>query len=103
MKRHTGLSLARRFRDLLIEEGIPVQHTLVFGSVARDEATADSDLDVAVVCAPFLPDRMEETMALWRARRQIDLRIEPVCLHPDDFENTLFGLAQEVRRSGVEV
>jgi hypothetical protein len=42
-------------------------------------------------------------MTLWRARRNIDLRIEPVCLHPEDFDNTLFGLAQEVRRSGVEV
>jgi predicted nucleotidyltransferase len=103
MKRQTGLTLARRFRDLLLQEGIPVQHTIVYGSVARDEATADSDLDVAVVCEPFLPDRMEETMTLWRARRDIDLRIEPVCLHPDDFDNTLFGLAQEVRRTGVEV
>jgi len=103
MKRHTGLTLARRFRDLLLQEGIPVQHTIVYGSVARDEATSDSDLDVAVVCKPFLPDRMQETMTLWRARRNIDLRIEPVCLHPDDFDNTLFGLAQEVRRTGVEV
>jgi predicted nucleotidyltransferase len=103
MKRQTGLTLARRFRDFLLQQGIPVQHTLVYGSVARDEAMTDSDLDIAVVCAPFLPDRMEETMTLWRARRRIDLRIEPVCLHPDDFDNTLFGLAQEVRRTGVEV
>jgi predicted nucleotidyltransferase len=64
MKRHTELSLARRFRDLLVQEGIPVQHTLVFGSVARDEATADGDLDIAAVCTPFLQDHMEETMAL---------------------------------------
>lgn len=103
MNRDEGLALAKAFRDALARKGIPVQRVLLYGSVARDAATEDSDLDVAVVCPPFGLDRHEENMTLRVVRRAIDPRISPYCLHPEDFENRLFGLAQEVQRTGVEV
>jgi hypothetical protein len=31
----------------------------------------------------------------------VDRRIEPLCLHPDDFSRPL-SLAQEIERAGVE-
>ena len=62
-----------------------MQRLLVYGSVARDQATEDSDLHIAVVCAPFRSTRHEENMELRRVRRDIDARISPYCLHPEDF------------------
>ena len=103
MKRSEGLALAKRFRSALQARGIPVQRLLVYGSVARDQATEDSDLDIAVVCSPFRPTRHEENMELRRVRRDIDPRISPFSLHADDFGKPYFALPREVERDGVEV
>jgi predicted nucleotidyltransferase len=103
VKRSEGLALAKRFRSALQARGVPVQRLLVYGSVARDEATEDSDLDIAVVCAPFRPTRHEENMELRRARRDIDPRISPFSLHADDFDKSYFSLPWEILREGIEV
>lgn len=103
MRRAEGLHIARRFRDALVARGYPVHRVLLFGSVARDEATEDSDLDVAVVCDRFAPSRQEENIALRQLCWEVDTRIEPFCLHADDFGLPYFGLPQEVAREGVEV
>lgn len=102
MKRSEGLRIARRFREALLAEGYPVQRVLVFGSVARGEATEDSDLDIAVIGEPFAATRHEENMAFRRLCWGIDTRIEPFSLHPDDFEKPYFALPREVEREGVE-
>lgn len=102
MKKSEGLAIARSFKDAVCKRGYPVERVFLFGSVVRDEATDDSDIDVAVVCAEFMPSRLDETLALWQARRPIDIRIEPLCLHPEDFANPL-SIAREIERTGVEV
>jgi predicted nucleotidyltransferase len=103
MKRTEGLAVARRFRDALRAGGYPVQRVVLFGSVARGQATEGSDIDIAVVCRPFALTRHEENMAFRRVRRGIDVRIEPVSLHPDDFGSPLFALPWEVAREGIDV
>jgi predicted nucleotidyltransferase len=103
MTRDEGITIARRFREAVLARGYPVQRIVVFGSVARDEATEDSDLDIAVICEPFAPTRVEENLAMRRVCRDIDVRIEPFCLHEDDFENKLFAIPFEVRREGIDV
>src|SRR5205085_10131040 len=87
LTRRHGLAIARRFRTALLSKGYPVQRVLLYGSVARDQAGEDSDLDIAVLCEPFAATRHEENMALRKVRRDIDVRISPFCLHPDDFDN----------------
>ena len=103
MRRDEGIAIAQAYRDALIAEGYPIRRVVLFGSVARDEATEDSDLDLAVLCEPFASTRHEENMALRRLQWAIDIRIEPICLHPDDLTNSGFPLAKEVQRTGVEV
>jgi predicted nucleotidyltransferase len=103
MTRDEGITIACRFREAVLAKGYPVQRVVVFGSVARDEATEDSDLDIAVICEPFAASRMEENLALRRLCWDIDVRIEPCCLHANDFENRLFALPLEVEREGIEV
>jgi predicted nucleotidyltransferase len=103
MKREEGLAIARRFRSAVELSGYPVQRVVLYGSVARDQAHEDSDIDIAVICFPFGKTRHEENMAMRRLRRKIDVRIEPFCLHPDDFGKPCFSLPYEVERDGVEV
>ncbi|MBU2213734.1 nucleotidyltransferase domain-containing protein [Patescibacteria group bacterium] len=103
MKKEDGLRITRTFRDALKAEGLPVQRVLLYGSVARDAAVEDSDLDIAVVCMPFKETRHEENMELRRIRWDIDTRISPYTFHPEDFQNKFFSLAHEIERTGVEV
>lgn len=101
--REEGVRIARHLKRELLAAGLPVDGLYLYGSVARGTARVWSDIDIAVVCAPFRETRHEENMEVRKIRRGIDVRIEPICLHPEDFENRLFGLAQEVRRTGVAV
>jgi predicted nucleotidyltransferase len=103
MRRTEGLAIARTFREAVLAQGYPVQRVIVFGSVARYEATEDSDLDIAVICEPFAETRHEENVALRRLCWDIDVRIEPFCLHTDDFRKQNFALPYEIEREGVEV
>ena len=103
MNRYEGIAIARRFRDVLLARGYPVHRVVVFGSVARGEATSDSDLDIAVVCDPFARTRQAENIVLRKLCWEVDVRIEPVCLHPADFGRPGFGLPAEVLRDGVAV
>jgi predicted nucleotidyltransferase len=103
MKRSEGIAVARAFREAMLARGYPVQRVVLFGSVARDQATEDSDLDIAVICRPFAETRHEENLALRRLCWDVDIRIEPISLHPDDFTQTGFPLAGEIERTGIEV
>lgn len=101
--RKEGLRLVRQLRDKLVREQLPVQQVLLFGSVAKGESHAWSDIDVAVICDPFRETKHEENMEVRKARRDIDIRISPICLHPADLENKYSTIAQEVQRHGVPV
>ena len=103
MKKHEGLALARRYLDALKANGVPVQRVIVYGSVARDDATEESDLDIAVIGRRFAASRHLENMRCRRIRWNIDTRIEPICLHPDDFREPAFALPREIARTGIEV
>lgn len=103
MKREEGLAIARAFLQAVQSQGYPVQRMLLYGSVARNEAHEDSDIDIAVLCMPFAKSRHEENVAMRRLCWDIDVRIEPFCLHPDDFGKPYFWLPYEVERTGMEV
>jgi len=98
-----ALSLARRLREKLQSERIPVRDLILFGSIVRGEQHPWSDIDIAILCEPFLPTRHEENMEVRKARRNIDVRISPLCLHPKDFQNRYWRLPKEIARNGVKV
>ena len=59
----------------IVDEVDPEQ-VILFGSRARGEAAADSDIDLVIVEAqPFAPgrDRRTEAMRLWRALAAFDV------------------------------
>ncbi len=103
MQRSEGLSLAKKFKELLIARGYPIERVVLYGSVAKGTARVDSDIDIAVVTHSFLPSRIREGGDILLASKDIDLRIETVTLHPEDFARPFFTLAHEIETTGIEV
>ncbi len=95
--------MARRFKTLLKERGFPVRRVVLFGSVAKDTAHEQSDIDIAVVTDPFLSSRLDEGSEILLASKDIDIRIQTVTLYREDFDRPFFGLGKELERTGVEV
>lgn len=98
-----GLALAGRFKALLLQRGYPVRRVVLYGSVAKGTARPDSDIDIAVVTDPFQESHVRESGDILLASKDIDLRIETVTLHPEDFDRPYFALAREIEETGVEV
>jgi len=77
---------------------------LLYGSVARDEATTDSDIDVLVVLK-------EQVLPVQEVRRMADIRLyfllefgELVSIMPmslDEFSDRTASFASKVRREGI--
>ena len=78
---------------------------MLFGSFARGEQREWSDIDLLVIAPEFdaKPTR-EMTLALWKAAKDIDSRIEPVAcgskewLYDDDRM-----IIEIVRQEGLEI
>jgi predicted nucleotidyltransferase len=71
-----------------LSPSVQVSAAYLFGSYAKGCATPDSDIDILVISPDFQGDPIQNRLTLMRARRAIDLRIEPHPLHPKDFNPT---------------
>jgi predicted nucleotidyltransferase len=58
---------------------------ILFGSYAKGNFTADSDIDIAVIFKDY-DNRMDMQLELMKLRRKIDSRIEPHPFRLDEFE-----------------
>ena len=67
---------------------------------ARGTATADSDIDIAVVVDRIPTDYLGAVTALWKLARTVNLEIEPVLLAASDDRS---GVLSTVRRIGIAV
>lgn len=70
---------------------------ILYGSFARGNAREDSDIDIAVVCDSLGDDFLEKSHQLFKLRRVIDTRIEPVLI---DKENDQSGFYEEILKTG---
>jgi len=69
----------KQYADLL-RQNFDVRKIILYGSYSRDAAQKDSDIDVAVVLDSVDEDFLMCEARLFRLRREIDARIEPVLL-----------------------
>ena len=72
----------------------------IFGSYAKETNREDSDIDVAIVVNSLQGDYFSTTPLIWKLRRQIDDRIEPILIEKN---NDISGFLDEIRRTGIEV
>jgi uncharacterized protein len=86
--------------SILLKKHIPLEKVYLFGSYAKNTNRTDSDIDVAIVVKKIEGDFFAIQPLLWKLRRQIDDRIEPILIEKDNDSN---GFLIEIKRNGIEI
>jgi len=97
------IEIVKRYKDELIELGIPVNNLIVFGSHVKGTQNKWSDLDVCVVSPIFGVDRLSERVLLTRISRNISDNIEPHPMCQKDLDDKFSPLSNEIRSYGVKI
>lgn len=82
----------------LLKQYFPIKSVILFGSYSRGNAREDSDIDVAVVIKNLDKDPLLSEAELFKLRRQIDSRIEPVLF--EDGQKDPSGFFQNILETG---
>jgi predicted nucleotidyltransferase len=107
MLRSSDRTLVEKLKRLLIEQGVPLYKTIVFGSRARGDAVPDSDLDVLVLVEHLNPAlRKTISHCAWEMGFEAGILIQTVVMTRDEAEHgpeqsSLLMLA--VKEDGVPV
>ena len=86
--------------SLLLKKFLPLEKVYLFGSYAKGINRTDSDIDVAIVVKQIDKDFFSVQPLLWKLRRQVDDRIEPILIERDNDQS---GFLIEIQRSGIEI
>ena len=84
----------------LVKTHFPVKMIVLYGSYAKDAAVKHSNIDVAVVVSKMDGDFLELETKLFKLRRQIDVRIEPILLEDGKDKS---GFLEEILKEGKVV
>ncbi len=87
----------KKYTDL-VKKIFPVQSVILFGSYSKDRPRADSDIDVAIVLENLGEDTLPYEVELFKLRRQIDSRIEPVLFEVGQKDPS--GFLQQILETG---
>jgi predicted nucleotidyltransferase len=85
---------------LLVSKYFDVDQVVLYGSYAKGNEREDSDIDVAVIVNSIDQDFFSYAPLLWKLRRDIDDRIEPVLIEKNKDES---GFLKEVMRTGLVI
>lgn len=99
MDKKEAISKVQEFRHLL-KSHFPHEKVYLFGSYAKDTYRPDSDIDVAIIVSHIEGDYFTIQPLLWKLRRQIDDRIEPILIERD---NDFGGFLSEIQKYGIEI
>ena len=81
----------------VVEKHYPVKMVILYGSYVKGTAREDSDIDVAVILDSVQEDFLAIGSRLFKLRRQIDSRIEPVLL---DDRDDISGFLSDILENG---
>jgi predicted nucleotidyltransferase len=101
-KREDIILIARKYLELVKASDFPMQieKAYLFGSFAKGNPHKDSDIDIALVVNQWKGDYFDVVPPIWRLCENVDFRIEPHIIVPeDDYADFL----PEIQRSGVEL
>jgi len=104
INRKSGIQIARRLKKIW-QKDFPtsVQQVYLFGSVARDQAHTDSDIDIAVVCAPFARSKIREARAFYASSPDMDARVSLVVVHPQELNQKTMVLPATLLSEGIVI
>ena len=94
---------AKKFIDEVKKNKIPFTKAYLFGSYAKGTARKWSDIDICIISDAFAGKKWDENeKKLWRIRRNIDARIEPVGISTEEFRSSS-PLVSEIRSTGIPI
>lgn len=88
-----------KYRQLLSTH-FDLNKIILFGSYSKGNQRIDSDIDVAIIVNKLEGDYFTYTPLLWKLRRQIDERIEPIIFVKGKDPN---GFLKEIMKTGIEI
>ncbi len=99
MDKFEAIEKVKKYK-LLLKDHFQIDNVYLFGSYAKNTNKEDSDIDVAIVVSNISEDFFAVNPLLWKIRRQVDDRIEPVLI---DKNNDVSGFLEEIKRCGIEI
>ena len=99
MNRGEAIDKVRAYR-LLLKDHFQLENVYLYGSYATETHSDDSTIDVVVVVNRVKGDYFSVSPLLWKLRKQIDSRIEPILVERD-FDDADF--LRKVQQQGIEV
>ena len=97
MDKETAIGLAKRFSELASQH-VSARHIVLYGSYAKGTAKPDSDIDIAVIVDRLEGDYLDEQTKLYKLRRSVDFRIEPVLI---EYGQDKSGFLKEIMGAGL--
>jgi uncharacterized protein len=82
----------------LLSQYMSFEKMILFGSYARGTQREESDVDVAIIVDEISGDYFSARPLLWRIRREVDDRIEPVLLEKKYDKS---GFLEEITKTGI--
>jgi len=97
-------SVIKKYINVLNDTGMDIKEAYIYGSCARGEDNADSDIDVMLVSDIFDTDDDKILSSPWIYTVKVDPRIEPVAVGSRLFNNnTTSPLIEIVKKEGVKI
>jgi predicted nucleotidyltransferase len=101
-KRENVILIAKKYLELVKKSNFPMQidKAYLFGSYAKGCFKKDSDIDIAFVVNKWVGNYEDAIVPIWRLRKNVDFRIEPHIVIPDE---DYAGFLPEIQRTGIEI
>ena len=97
MDKSEVISIVSKYK-VLVSRHFDIENIILFGSYANGNQKEDSDIDVAVVVNSIDLDFFTYAPLLWKLRREIDDRIEPILIEKNKDES---GFLKEIFKTGL--
>ena len=98
MDKESVINIANKYSETVCEAIPSVKEVILYGSYAKDKAKTNSDIDIAVIVKEIKDNYLNTQIQLFKLRRSIDLRIEPVLIGES---NDKSGFLEEIRETGL--
>ena len=104
MSQADAINIIRTYLLVLKQAGINIDKAYLYGSYARNEANADSDIDVLLISSLFDTDDDYILSKPWLFTTKVDCRLEPLSIGLKRFTtDDTSPIIEVVRQTGIEI